>query len=99
MEFQTSAAESYVIQSPFDDIESGHLLGYEQHALACRDGPRNQVDDGLRFPRSRRALDHHVVPVEGIERRERLRAIRIDHLRKFTMRELVIEQRWSLAGG
>ena len=92
MEFQARSAEPNLVQAPFHDIESGHLLGYKEDLLTINYCSRDQVDDGLRLTRSRRPLDHQIVTANGFQKRNRLRTVRIDYLSEFAVRVLVIEQ-------
>src|SRR5262245_8266772 len=44
---QAQVPETRMVQAIKDDVESGALLGHEQHGLAARDHLRDQVRDRL----------------------------------------------------
>ena len=79
VQFEASVAQVDGVEAAFHDLERGHLLRDEEDGSAAGERLADQVGDRLGLARARRSLDDQVAPVHGVEHREGLRAVRVDH--------------------
>ena len=90
VQLQASITDVNVVQAPFHNFESRHLLGHEQDPLVVGDGFGDQVRDGLRLTGSRRALDDQVATVLDVYHSKGLGAVGVDDLMRVGHLETVV---------
>ena len=61
MQLQTEITQTDRLEPAIDNVESGTLFRYEEHAAAKRQIMGNHVGDSLRFARSWRSIEHKIM--------------------------------------
>jgi hypothetical protein len=75
VELEAELAEPRMVEPRFHDLERGHLLSEEEHALSSRHGRGDEIGDGLALAGPGGTLDREVAPVHNIDQGAELRGI------------------------
>ena len=96
---QAEIGQATLFQALEHDLQRGHLLADEQHALAGRHALGDDISDRLAFAGARRPLQHKALAGQRGGDRLSLARIGVEHLEAILGRAAVEIEGWGMGAG